>query len=517
MPNIAGLTPKQKAAARELSRRAKLPAAVASLEASLFPEQRGFVSSPSKRVVTRAGRRGGKTRGLATIAVREAMRHPGSTIPVVERTLTCAAANELWSQLMDLDEVFKLGARFHQSLKLCTFGNGATIQLNGADTIEAADKLRGGKYPTVLLDEAGTFRDHVLRYLLDEVLGPALFDYGGSLFMAGTPGARKVGAFYEISSGVLGPDGSPRMPGWDRHHWNFRHNPYIPYDRPGEPPMTDAQRAVEREASFQDVIRQQGHSMEDPFVQREWFGEWVSDLDSLAYLLADTNWRGVRMPDDIHDLSVWTYGLGIDPGFNDPTAFVVAARNRVTARRIVLESYEQAGILPSQVPHHVEKLRTRWPFSYIIVDTGGYGKGPAEELTAAQWGLPIIAPSKRGKQLHRTFTNDGLRSGNITFVEASNRELLADLGQLRLNEKGEEDSRDANHMPDAFLYLMHYMHGYEVKPGKKKPLLIGTWQDRQEAAMEAWAEGTERRPTAHGVTRGLQGPEAEMLDSLPDW
>lgn len=484
-------SPEQRAIARELARRKRLPAAVASLEASLFAAQAAFVNDPAKRVVSRAGRRGGKTWGLATIAMREATKRAGTTVPVIERTLTCAAARELWKALKDLNERFKLGARFHESFMLCTLPNRSEILIAGADTIEAADKLRGGKYPAALLDEAGTFRDHVLRYLVNEVLGPALFDFGGRLFVAGTPAVRKSGWFYEASTGALD--------GWSQHHWNFRSNPHIPYDVIDAAPYTPEQREAAREAEFLSVIRDLGHSVESPFVQREWFGEWVSDTDSLAWMLSDDAWKDVRTPADVYNPVLWLYGLGIDPGFNDPTAFVVAARHRVTRQRVVLESYEQAGILPSAVPGHVVKLRERYPFTFIVVDTGGYGKGSAEEMLQSQWGLPVVAARKRGKELHRTFANDGLRSGNIRLVEATNRELIADMQVLRKNADGTDDARDSNHLSDAFLYLMHHMHtlSSEKGPGAKHERGSPEWLAALEARIEA------------GCVAGLSAPTGD--------
>lgn len=475
-------TPEQRAIAKELARRKRLPAAVASLEASLFGAQAAFVNDPAKRVVSRAGRRGGKTWGLATIAMREATRRAGCTVPVIERTLTCAAARELWKALKDLNERFGLRASFHESLMRCTLANKSEILISGADTIEAADKLRGGKYPVALLDEAGTFRDHVLVYLVNEVLGPALFDYGGRLFVAGTPGARKAGWFYDASDA----SSSNALEGVSRHHWSFRDNPYIPYDVPGKEPYTPAERELAKEALFVSEVRNLGHSVESPFVRREWYGEWCSDTDSLAFHLSDDAWRGVKTPADIHNPLLWLYGLGIDPGYNDPTAFVVAARHRVTRQRIIVESYEQAGILPSAVPSHVVRLRERFPFTFIVVDTGGYGKGTAEEMLQSQWGLPVIAARKRGKELHRTFADDGLRSGNIKIVEATNRELIGDLQVLRKNADGTDDDRDSNHLPDAFLYLMHHMHTLSAERGPGAKLERGSpeWLAALEASIE---------------------------------
>ena len=321
----AALDPKRQAERRaiaaELERRRRLPAAVDALVEGLFPVQRSLVLSTATRIVARAGRRGGKTHALAARAFRAALRYPKRTIPVVERTLTSASARVLWEALQAVDRRFGLHAKFHHSLFLATLGNGATIQIVGADTVEAADKLRGGNYPEALVDEAGSFRDYVLQYLLNEVLGPALLDHGGTLVLSGTPGARPIGTYYEACMGE-GP--------WERWHWTFRDNIAIPFDRPSPAePYTAPERAAAREAWFAELLAANGWTEATPFVRREFFGEWVTDTDRMAYRLAPFNYRGVELPPSFHKSpDRWTFGLGIDLGYNDPSAFVVVGRER---------------------------------------------------------------------------------------------------------------------------------------------------------------------------------------------
>lgn len=506
-----GRSAAQRAAEAELARRARLPAAVEAMLAGLFPTQRAMVSSEARRIVTCTGRRGGKTHALTTRAVRAAQRHPKTTIPVFERTQTCAASRVFWRALQDLNERFSLQVHFHHSLYIATLTNGAEIIIVGADTADAADKARGGHYPEAIIDEAGTFRAHILEYLLQDVLSAALFDHGGTLVMSGTPGQVLSGPFYEACHPEAG-----KPVEYERHHWTALDNLHIPYDRP-EPaePYSDTERAALRLAELE---RELGVPWAERHLalawkRREWLGEWVVDNTRCAYRIGAHN--VVRRSDAPEALwsrpERYVWGLGLDLGYNDPTAFVVEAVSRESGERWVVESYEQTQLTPSAVAAHVERLRTRFRFAYIVADTGGYGKGPAAEMASTRWNIPIIAAAKRGKEAHRTFCNGDLASGRTRVVAEANRDLIADLQTLRLNEEGKEDERDANHLPDAFLYIDGHLARAERGLGDAD----SRRGDPASAAAMARLERDMERMAREQLSAGADDPNDEGVGGLP--
>ncbi len=451
--------------------------------AGLFPAQRAFVESAARYIANHTGRRGGKTHALDARAVRAAARHPKRTIPVIERTQTCAAARVFWKSLEDINDRYRLGMRFHRSLYIATLTNGSEIVVMGADTVESADKIRGGAYPEVIVDETGTFRFHILEYLINEVLRPALFDHQGTLVLSGTPSPRAAGPCYDACKVAAA--------GFEVHHWTALDNVHIPHDRPAPlPPYSDEERAALRLQKFEEEVAALG-GRENPFVQREYYGLWVDDSSRLAYRLGIANYRGVQAPEDLFtNRTDYVWGLGIDLGHNDPSAFVVVARHRKTGILYVVESYEQAGLIPSAVAAHVERLRAQYRPSYIVADTGGYGKGPVAEMMSSRYNIPIIAANKRGKEAHRTFVNGDLLSNRVRIVESTNRDLIEDLLQLRVDpETGDEDERDANHLPDAFLYILTHLAGVDFGLGKPDAPLPGSpaYLAKLEAACEALA------------------------------
>ncbi len=489
-PSRARLEAERRAVEAELSRRERLPRAVASYFATLNQWQLAAVQSKSRRIAVWAGRRSGKTYGPGVgRAIAAALRHPGATVPVFERTLTCSAARVFWKALRDIDERHKLGCRFKGDLPqaaTCTFTNRATIVMMGADTIEAADKARGDAYPEAILDEAGGFRPHVLKYLIDEVLDAALLDHRGTLTLLGTPIPRFEGhPFYEACKAEA------LKAAWDRFHWTFLDNDALPL---GMEAATPAERKAARHAEFAAMLARKGWDTTEPIVQREWLGQWVRDENGLVYRLAPLNHAGIELPDT--NAGGWRFGLGIDLGYEDPTAFVVLAWKPGDSRVWVVESYQQGHLIPTAVMAHVERLRARYRFSFIVADTGGYGKGPVEEMRAQ--GLPIEAADKRGKEAHIWAVNGDLQSGQVLIPERGNRELLADLYGLRKNEDGLENDADANHLPDAFLYGLMRLRGRlrglgdDKAPAEKYSL---EWWRQEEARMEAEAEAAHKRAT----------------------
>lgn len=442
---------RRRVARAELERRRRLPAAVAALSASLErnPKQLAFVQSEAKRIVTCAGRRSGKTRGVVARALRAAVRFPGRTIPVCEKTLTCASAVEFWRTLHEVDAEFDLGIRFNNSLLRADLDNGATILLAGVNTTDEADKLRGGHYPEALVDEAGTLRPTVLEYLVQQVLEPALMDEDGTLVLAGTPSPRRIGMFFEACTRAVGRrEGSQAAGAWELHHWTFRDNDALPLGHDAETPEW---RRAAREAWFTNLLASYGWTVDSPWVRREYLGEWVEDTEGLIYRLAPLNHLDLESPDLEH--GEWRYGLGIDFGYDDPCAFVVVAWRKGEPWLWVIESFERPHLIPSAVAGVVERLRIRYRFSFIVGDFGGYGKGPAEEMRQ-RWGIPVEPAKKRGKEAHVAFVNGDLASGIIRILPEGNPDLIEDMYALRRAEGGEwaEDERDDNHLTDAFLY-----------------------------------------------------------------
>lgn len=422
----------------ERKKRDAFPLAVDSFLAGLFPIQRAFVDDPAKRKLNHSGRRSGKTWGLDGRALKAARDFPGATIPIFERTLTCQAAQTFWSGLIALDEKHGLGIDFHHTFKTGTFRNGSVIQLMGADTLEACDKARGGKYPVAIIDEAGTFRSKVIEYLVTECLEPASIDYDGEIVVSGTPNASMSGWFWEQVTHAA-------ERGWTVFHSTLLDNPTL-----GPVELDDVARRAWRENWLAQLRQRHGWTEQTPRYVREYLGLWSVSGDDFIYPFDHA--RNVIASLPVAPPEQWTHALSIDIGFNDPTAFVVWGRVEGDSTSYVLESYEQTQLIPSAVAAHVERLREKYSFRTIVCDTGGMGKVVAEEMKQ-RFGIPIKAAAKRDKLAYLEFTGGELRSGRIKVLRHANQALIDDLVGLAWNDDRDDCSPGSrDHLPDAFLY-----------------------------------------------------------------
>lgn len=480
----------REAVARELVKRARLPRAIAALESSLFGPQRAFVFDTAKRVMSDSGRRSGKTWGLGARILRVADGHPGETIPVFERTATAESARVLWKTLQTINETYNLGASFHNSRLVCTLPNRAEVAILGADTQEAADKARGGRYPAAFVDEAGTFRHHILKYLLDEVLEPALLDFGGSLTLTGTPTPRRQGAFWEAKGNSE----------YSVHSWTFLDNLALPVGKEREG-LDEAGCLAWRINQLQQTLKRlnapewRGIVAAMPaHIQREWFGHWAEDDSQLIYKVARLNYcepdgGPVKTPNLARP--GWHYLIGVDVGWNDPCAFVVVAWRRDEPDLWVLESFQEQHLLTDAIAANLDRLRARYPNAPIVMDAGGHGGKLVEQTMVRKYGLRVEAAKKRGKWDRIAFLNSDFVSGRIRIVQQLNRDLIADLLQLRNAPPApdgtvpdKEHPADDNHLPDALLYAATAVYG--IRRGFPDG-------DAPEAGSPAWAKVLEQR------------------------
>jgi hypothetical protein len=358
------------------------------------------------------------------------MSHEFAIVPYI--TLTREnAKNIIWPALISVTKRLGVEVEMKKNSGDVVFPhNGSKIILRGCDSSGEIEKLRGPKYPGAVIDEAQSFPEYMMT-LIDEVLEPATMDYGGQIMVTGTPGPLPVGPFYRITNGI--------EPGWSVHHWTWRDNPHLP----------------NRFEWIQEKIARHNWDENTPKYQREYEGKWVHDSDSLVYLFSDT--RNVA---PMFRPSIWNdtaYVLGIDLGFNDPSAFCVLAYSYETGERVVVESFQKSGMLAVDVAAAINDLSERYDFDKIVCDSGGFGKSIVESLRR-EYGIPAHAAEKSEKATAISNLNGELVNGKLKIVRSMNEELITQLQLLQWSERSlaagvpKEDRRTQNHLCDAMLY-----------------------------------------------------------------
>ena len=445
----------------------------------LHPKQRAFVIDRSRRKVALCSRRAGKSHGILAWLIDGALDDPGGLSLYVARSK--GAARRILQPAIDYFTArypeLKLKLREIDGQLLLVVGlTRHSIWLAGCKDSSEVGKFRGPKYKRAAIDESQEY-GAFLRELVTDSIEPALIDKAGDLLLAGTPSPIPAGLFYECSTG----DGGPQ---WPTHHWTIFDNPHIP-------------DAAEEVRLFCETY---ALSADSATYRREYLGQWVRDEGALVYpysaalnaVTTDQVPTGLR------------FILSLDFGFGNATAFTILGIRTGFPEVWVLRAWKIAGLIPSVVAAHVERLRVEFGAGLQIVgDEGGLGKGYAEEMRQ-RYGIGIVAADKTKKRAFQEIVAGELRSGTVKIVARECAQLLDEVCLLQWGPgKREEDPRFENDCADSMLYGVRAARTWyqpELEPPKP-----GT---QEWYAAEAKATKAAIRKRAEGRAKKLGGLRA---------
>lgn len=469
---------------------------------------RAFVLDESAYLSLRCPRRAGKSFAMASKAAYVGELKPGSRILVISLTLKSTKEN-YWagapSGMFRMNNLFDLGLKFHHTDLVWWHQNGSRGRLAGAETKADIEYLRGAaaEADVIILDECKSFAPEILDELITDVLEPGLMTRDGQLIMGGTPGTIPRGPFYEATCEAarneLGeptnhPHGTPvvartmafvptendpdedeaaeDLP-WELHSWTVKDNTAVP---------KQWKRALR-------IKRRKGWADDHPTWRREYLGHWVQDGEGLVYAYGakrasgEVTWHPKPTATDYCGLDPqegpWHLVMGLDLGFEDDTAIVLAAYSEQLAELRHVWDYKAKHLVVDDV---VEKLR--WAFKRfgtpegIVADCSGLGLQVVATLNQVH-GIPIMPAEKREKFDFIELLNSDFHCGRIKIIPGSELEMellglqydltkntkaaLARQGKLR------EDPKCPNHLCDAFLYLWRYSYHTFARPVEKGP------------------------------------------------
>ena len=468
-----------------------------------FAEQQAFLDDPTPLRVVLCTRRSGKTYGAGLALFRAAFARPNVSCLYV--ALTRASAKRIvWKDVLKtIDREKKLGCRFNETELSVTLPNGSVIYLLGLDADEGEkEKALGQKFAAVVIDEAASFTID-LHELVFGVLKPAVADYRGQISLIGTPGNVKRGLFYELTEGQdPGQPGRWNKLGWSGHRWSARDNPH----------MRDKWRdeVAELTASNPRIT-------ETPLFRQHYLGQWVVDDDARVYRFdpARNGYRG--------DLPVvagrgkWHHVVGLDLGFADSTAWVVAAYHDNDRRLHIVETLKADRLDVTDVAQRTRELLGRYDVDRVVVD--GANKQAVEELRRRH-DLPLTTAEKVGKADFIDLMNGDLITGNIRVHLDRASTLIDEWGGLvwdaRVQGRRVEHPACPNHCADAALYAWRHCYAYTSEVVVTRPP-VGTPEraaldvaEMEQLAVDAWeqreAERREREtidtPTGEEWTDG---------------
>ena len=440
-----------------------------------FPQQLAFVQDPAQFKTLVTPRRAGKSMGDSFALLSCAMENPGSIGLYLTLSRT-DAKRIIWPTITELNSTLGLGAKPNESDLSLTFPNKSIVYLSGAKDRKEMNKRRGLPLRKVIVDEAQNFSE-MLKELVDEVLVPSTFDTGGDISLTGTPSPVPVGYFYDASSSSA----------WSHHSWQMEDNPWIKI-KTGK----TAAQVIAAEC------KRRGVAVDDPTIQRECFGRWVLDRDSLVFRYDP----GLNNYETLSAGGKWEYVLGVDIGFHDADAIAVLGWHSSSPALFLVEEVIATKQGITELASSIEKLIKTYDPMRIVMDTGGLGKKIAEELRK-RYSIPIIAAEKTRKFEFIELLNDALRTSK--FKAKTSSRFANDCMLVEWDRKGDKPKiKDLFHSDicDAVLYAfreaLHWLHVPEVTTPK-----VGSpqWLKEQEEELERQLE--ERLQAEKAANAGL--------------
>ncbi len=449
-------------------------------EAVSFGPQRWLIESPHRRKVAKCGRRSGKTVGVAIALLLAALEQP--VVPVLYVTLTRGNAKDIvWRDLLRLNREFGLGFTVREADLELVSPIGVVIQLRGAHTAQEIEKYRGKAFKLVIIDEAQSFPDTVLRPLIQDVIGPTLLDYSGALWLVGTPPPLRRGYFFECYAGKLAA-------GREIHHWTVRDNERFPARLAG--------KSVDQ--ILADVRAEFGWTEEDPTYRREYLGEDVEDLEALLFeYIAARN--GVAEPEG----GEWTNVLALDLGHDDNSALSVEGWRKGDRRVWHRAEWRDNKVDVTDCVNKLVEFRALYRPVSMVIDTGGLGKMIAAEIRRRHQ-IPVEPAEKNDKPGAIKLWNTAMRKGQ--YFAAPDSLLVEEFGLVRkdpdalargkLQELGPHDGGYHGNMTDASLYAWRKCWAHLEKIPEDKP---PEYQEPTELTKRLLAEQKRERAALSGL------------------
>lgn len=411
----------------------------------LFDKQLAFVTDPSSFKIAVTTRRSGKSTSCVADLTNECINTSGITCLYI--TLSRKNAKRLvWPEFKRINRIYNLGGEANESDLTITYPNGSVLYLSGASDRSDIENFRGMAIKKVYIDEGQSFPDYI-RELIDDVISPALMDYNGTLCLIGTPGPIPSGFFFEISQNKE----------WSQHFWSFFDNPHLA-----------KKSGLTHEQMLAKELKRRGVPVTDPSIQREWFGRWVMDKDSLVYKYNADKDHYTELPKHIQ----WNYVLGVDLGFDDADALAVLAwSGSCKEAYLVHEStHKHQGI--TELVGQIESLRIRYDFTKIVIDTAGLGKKIGEEISK-RYKIAVTPAEKARKLEYIELMNDALRTGVLRAK--SNGLFASDAMRVEWdNDRSRPDkrvisSRFHSDICEAVLYAWREVYAYTYHVEAKAP------------------------------------------------
>ena len=438
--------------------------------------QRQVIDDPSRRVLLCMGRRSGKSFAIIVKMLKNVLGKEDALCwyicPSRERAKTI-----LWLPLKRINDQYRLGAKFNDSELTATFKTGSQIRLIGVEDIYHSDRLRGTPADLFAIDEAASYRDVVLRYLVEEAISAAAEDFADAqIWLAGTPGNTSLGYFHDADQR------NNALSEWSSYHATVLGNPFFERWR-GKPDWQEQARQF-----LVNLREKKGWSESNPIFQREWLASWQTDSFNFYY-------SGFHASRNVIPRSVvpehQKYIIGLDIGHRiDPTVLCVLAYNdQINRNCYAVETMKlEAPTNMEDICEAVRFLDEKYNPEDIVGDYAGGGSFIFEEVSR-RFNISIKDAQKKKKAAITEIINSELHEGRV-LIAAELTDLISEFQTIRWDyEHKIPDPAYPNDTADAFQYAFSEVNNYLWKPAPPKV----SEKERIEQEVASYWEEYDRR------------------------
>lgn len=407
-----------------------------------FPLQREFIQDTNRLKALLASRRFGKSTSACLYLLITALSEPLNACIYVALVRDSAKLimNQIFIPLLDK---YKIKYTVNHTDLIYTFPNGSWIRFLGANnSVKETAKLRGGKYTLCVVDECQDFTTADLRSFVYDVLKPACIDKQGTVVMCGTPSdiveTGDMPLFYAVTTH------QERAYAWKVFEGNTRENPHM-------------RENFEKE--IQELSAHDPFFLNSPTYFREYCGRWVINSDNTIYKFDDLKNTIEELPPDDY-----TYIMGLDFGFNDATAFVVAAYSKYDPTLYIVKTFKKTKMTIDDVEIKLKEFKAQYKINRIICD---HAKQTVETLRK-RLHYNFITAEKADKFGNIGVMNNDLYAGRIKLLPGCD-ELKREWNSLIYDKTADKPTELAsceNHCADSALYMFrdakHYLFNHRL-------------------------------------------------------
>lgn len=414
------------------------------------PHQVEYIESQAKRRIVTGGRRSGKTEAFVMELVAVAAKGGRALYLSLTQTL---AEETIWERLKERLQRLRIKYTPNEQKLVIRIAGGGLIKLGGMKDEKEINKHRGKAWKLVIVDECGAQPSKLLKYLVQDSIGPTLRDYEGQLTLGGTPSPVLTGYWFDQA----GPQRSSSAPRWE---WTIHVNPFF---------------AGRVERVLEEVRDENDWDEECVTYRREYLGEWVQDEGTLVYPFVAARNAIAALPERTPkgypvSPSRWRHVIGVDVGTTkDAMAVVVLCAHPALRGEFAIHAEAHTKMTTDGLVGRLRALLRRFPHATIALDSGGMGAAHALEVANA--GLPLVAAKKTEKASAIRVLHDRVIGGRFKLLAVPSldgvRKEWASLGWDDDHLQHHPDQAD--HYSDATLYALRELRAYNTREDMEKP------------------------------------------------